>query len=216
MKLTYFGLYGRGEPSRMAMTHAKMAFEDHRITFAEWGPMKAAGAPYSLGLPVLEHEGTFMNQSVPILRYIGMATGAYPKDDPKLCWAADATIEDQSDMCKDVPMMVLFGDKAADEECLAKFTEIYTKYYAHAEKQLTGHGGKYLCGDKITIADFQIFGKIMSCAENTNHGNEVNAHVYAHLNKLVNNGDNPKFMAWIANMKAELADYLAARPAAKL
>ena len=115
MKLVYFNVYGRGEPTRMALNHAKMPFEDSRVEFAEWGAMKAAKGP-SYALPAFEHEGIVMNQSISILRYVGILTGAYPKDDPKTCWAADATIDDQSDYCKDVPMMVFFGKEAANEE----------------------------------------------------------------------------------------------------
>ena len=57
----------------------------------------------------------------------------------------------------------------------------------------------------------------MSVAENTSSGQHpLQKHVYEALNKLINNGDYPKFNAWIANMKAELADYLAARPGCSL
>ena len=32
-KLVYFGLYGRGEKLRVLLSHAKVEFEDERVTF---------------------------------------------------------------------------------------------------------------------------------------------------------------------------------------
>jgi hypothetical protein len=40
-KLTYFGVYGRAEPIRILLAHAKVDYEDKRITFEEWGALKA-------------------------------------------------------------------------------------------------------------------------------------------------------------------------------
>ena len=97
MKLNYFALYGRAEATRMALAHAKVEYTDVRLTLAEWGPVKAAKGP-SYQLPVLEHEGAEMKQSMPILRYVGILHGYYPMDDPKLCHAADATIENSADI----------------------------------------------------------------------------------------------------------------------
>ncbi len=42
-KLTYFGMYARGEPMRMLLAHAKVSYEDDRMDFAEFGKRKAAG-----------------------------------------------------------------------------------------------------------------------------------------------------------------------------
>ena len=132
MKLNYFALYGRAEATRMALAHAKVEYTDVRLTFPEWGPIKAAKGP-SYQLPMFEHDGTEMAQSVPILRYIGMLHGFYPMDDPKLCHAADATIENNADIMKDAPIMVLFGDAAPTEEQMTKLGDCVNKYYTHLE-----------------------------------------------------------------------------------
>ena len=36
MKLTYFDVYGKGEPLRMLFAKAGVAFEDERISFEKW------------------------------------------------------------------------------------------------------------------------------------------------------------------------------------
>merc|ERR1711957_469965 len=213
MKLTYFGLYGRAEAARMALAHAKVEFTDVRLTFPEWGPIKAAKGP-SYQLPMFEHDGTEMAQSVPILRYIGMLHGYFPMDDPKLCHAADATIENNADIMKDAPMMVFFGDAPASDEQLKKMDELCNKYYAHLEAQLED-GRKYLCGARITTADFKIFASVMSVATNVSaERNEKHHPIYAVAGEAL--AKYAKLSAWCGNMEAELAEYLAARPGAKI
>lgn len=40
-KLTYFDVRGRGEPTRLIFKAAGVEFEDKRVTFEEWGALKA-------------------------------------------------------------------------------------------------------------------------------------------------------------------------------
>lgn len=40
-KLTYFDIRGRGEPARLVFKAAGKEFEDKRVTFEEWGALKA-------------------------------------------------------------------------------------------------------------------------------------------------------------------------------
>ena len=39
-RLSYFDIYARAEPMRMLLSHAKVEFEDHRISQEEWPSQK--------------------------------------------------------------------------------------------------------------------------------------------------------------------------------
>ncbi len=57
----------------MALTHAKVPYENVYIAFGEeFAKAKASGNLEFGQLPVLEVEGKFLAQSVAILRYIGL------------------------------------------------------------------------------------------------------------------------------------------------
>lgn len=40
LRLTYFAIPGRGEPTRVVLRYGGVAFEDHRIGFAQWPELK--------------------------------------------------------------------------------------------------------------------------------------------------------------------------------
>ena len=42
-KLIYFPLQGRAQASRYLLTYKQVAFEDVKLSFEEWGAVKAAG-----------------------------------------------------------------------------------------------------------------------------------------------------------------------------
>lgn len=79
-KLTYFPVSSRGEAVRLALTLAEIPFEDCRISFSEWGPLKPK-SPWG-SLPFLElADGTLIGQSRSITRLVGKGTGLYPSDE---------------------------------------------------------------------------------------------------------------------------------------
>jgi prostaglandin-H2 D-isomerase / glutathione transferase len=69
---------GRGEPARLALSIAGIAFEDRRVTFDTWRSLKSQ-MPYG-ALPVLEVDGHALSQSNAINRYVGKLANRYPAD----------------------------------------------------------------------------------------------------------------------------------------
>jgi len=55
-KLYYFDLYGRGEPIRMLLNHARVDFEDKRLSNAEFAELRENGTLPSGQVPLWEDE----------------------------------------------------------------------------------------------------------------------------------------------------------------
>merc|ERR1711936_1391862 len=82
VKLTYFNLRGRAEPSRLLLAYGGIKFEDCRITPGfedpkEWMALKPK-TPYG-SLPLLEWNGTNVAQSMAIARFIARDEAAMKK-----------------------------------------------------------------------------------------------------------------------------------------
>lgn len=82
LRLTYFDSPGRAEPLRVALSIAKIPFEDRRLKFPEFVALKQQGA-FPLGsVPVLEVDGRPIVQTAAMLRYVAHLAGGglYPSD----------------------------------------------------------------------------------------------------------------------------------------
>ena len=78
--LSYFDTYGRGEPARMMLSHAKVDFIDDRISFKDWPGLKESKFG-GTGLPVLTvPSGKQLDQSHSIFRLIARRNGYYPSN----------------------------------------------------------------------------------------------------------------------------------------
>jgi glutathione S-transferase len=102
VRVTYFDIYGLGEPIRLALALADMPFTDERLTreqFAEVKPQLRFGQ-----VPCLTVNGDEYFQTSAILRYIGRAfdtSGSlYPLDN----LAVAATVDALLDACTDMVM----------------------------------------------------------------------------------------------------------------
>ena len=202
-KLTYFGVHGRTRPCRMLLDHAKVKYEDCRVTpeiFAELKTSKGI-----TGLPIWEEgNGMCMNESKALLRYLATCNGYYPKD-PVTAWKADCIVDK---FCTDilnhwVPKM---SAKDMDPAAFKAGMEMIVK---RLSEDLT-HGKKYLCGDKISVADFAAFGILSSWS--------LNPH-WAYKDSCADGAmeafnSSPSFKAWMDNMMMENKAHLEASPAA--
>ena len=80
MTFSYFDVYGRGEPGRMMLAHAKVDYIDDRIANEDWPDLKKTKFA-GMGLPVLTlPDGRVLDQSIPIYRLMAKQLGYYPTD----------------------------------------------------------------------------------------------------------------------------------------
>lgn len=156
IKLTYFDMDGgRAETTRIALSIAGIDFEDHRITFEEFGGLQST-FPLS-SVPIVEIDGQTYTQSNAMSRYFGKQAGLYPEDawQAFLCDEAMYIIDDVSNAVGKT--MGLTGDelKAARESLVSGILTTALKLLA---TRLEAAGGEYFAANELTIADLVITG----------------------------------------------------------
>jgi glutathione S-transferase len=152
-RLTYFDFDGgRGEPIRIALHAAGIAFEDNRLTFAQFSEMRASTRFNSL--PVLEIDGAAVTQCVAISRYIGKLGGLYPDDDMQALYC-DETLEALEDLSHHIGSTFgLKGDelRKAREKLVEGWLPVFLRGLGEL---LTRGGGKYFADNRLTVADLK-------------------------------------------------------------
>ena len=97
-QLLYFDVYGKAEPIRIMLHHAKFAFEDVRLTSEQFQAKKASGELPAGQLPVwVSDDGKVYNQSHAILRALAIEHGYYG-DNFEERWAADMVLDTYEDL----------------------------------------------------------------------------------------------------------------------
>ena len=91
-KVHYFPSYGRAEPIRMLLAHAKVDFENAHYTHETLRAAKETGILEFGQMPVLEVDGKFYSQSQAILRLLGKQHGYYPANAYE-AWRVDSTCD---------------------------------------------------------------------------------------------------------------------------
>lgn len=91
MKVYYFDGYGRAEQLRMLLAHAKVDYEDVRLTGEDLAKYKAEGKFEFGQVPAVEIDGKTYAQSTSILRLLGKQHGYY-SEDPITAWRIDSTL----------------------------------------------------------------------------------------------------------------------------
>jgi glutathione S-transferase len=155
LKLTYFDFHGgRGEPARLALSIAGIAFEDDRVPFGDWERRKL-NTPFG-ALPVLEVDGQTVAQSNAINRYVGKLADLYPSDpwQAALCDEAMEAVEDV--LSQIVPTMFLpEEEKKTRREALVDGPIPF--YLTRLQQRLETHGGQYFAANRLTVADLKVF-----------------------------------------------------------
>ncbi len=154
-KLHYFDFDGgRGEPIRIALDKAGIDFEDHRISFAEFGELRPA---LRFGvLPEIEIDGVTVTQSNGISRYIGKMADLYPADDLQALYCDEAlgAVEDMFHAITST-----FGlEGEALREARERLVEGRLKTYLRGVGELLARGGgEYFADKRLTVADLKVW-----------------------------------------------------------
>ena len=154
-KLSYFDFNGgRAEPIRIAFHSAGIEFEDHRISFPEFGEMRSTTR--FISVPVLEIDGAQITQSNAICRYVGKMAGLYPVDDLQALYCDEVldAIEDLSHHIGQTFGLQENELKLAREKLVDGWLLIYLR---GLEKLLIRGGGDYFADNQLTVADLKVF-----------------------------------------------------------
>jgi len=164
-KLTYFDFDGgRAEAVRIAFHAAGIEFEDHRISFPEFGETRGN---FRFGaVPVLEIDGAAVTQSNGMCRYIGKQTGLYPEDDLQALYCDEALGVVEDSYHRIVNTIFLEGDEL--KEAREKLVDNWlTPYLRGLDEMLTRGGGEYFADNRLTVADLKVFVQVRSLLNGT-------------------------------------------------
>lgn len=164
-KLTYFDFDGgRGEPVRIAFHAAGIEFDDHRISFEEFGKLRST-MRFKCS-PTLDIDGVQVTQSNAMLRHVGKMAGLYPKDSTQALYC-DETMEAVEDLLHHVVRTFgLEGDalKQAREALVEGWMTTFVKGFGEL---LQRGGGKYFADGRLTVADLKVFMQVRSLRNGT-------------------------------------------------
>jgi glutathione S-transferase len=159
IKLTYFNAPGRAEAVRVVFFLAGVPFDDHRLSFQEFGALKAAGA-FPLGsVPVLEVDGRVITQTAAMLRYgarLG-GTNLYPSD-PFEALIVDSALDTFNDTLSNALLPSLYERDLEKKLELRKVfaAEPLVRACGYVEGLLALSEGPFLLGSSLSIADIPI------------------------------------------------------------
>lgn len=158
-KLTYFGIAGRGEATRLALSIGGVDFVDDRVAFPAWKELKPK-TPWG-SLPILTlSNGTIIAQQRAILRFVGKETGLYPNDS-----LAAAKVDELMDAGEDIGARAFKAGQGLDQEakeaarkeaCASggSVHDILSKIDKMVASNLAS---SFAVGENLTVADLFIY-----------------------------------------------------------
>eukprot|EP01060_Flectonema_neradi_P004335 TRINITY_DN127_c0_g2_i3.p1 TRINITY_DN127_c0_g2~~TRINITY_DN127_c0_g2_i3.p1 ORF type:complete len:219 (+),score=58.30 TRINITY_DN127_c0_g2_i3:79-735(+) len=162
IKVVYFPAPGRVEPVRLALTLGGITFEDERVTFEQWGPMKERVAPKQL--PLMYIGDKVIGQSTAQMRYAAKISKfegkpLYPED-ALLALEVDEFVDFVGEMFGPIGASFKIEDQAAKEAFRAKAVSEggdAHKWISYIDSLLGKSKSGFAVGDHLTIADIAAF-----------------------------------------------------------
>ena len=164
MKLYYFDVMGRGEAIRMALTHAKVDFEDIRLDKEKFTKLKESDPSlfeFNV-MPVLEDDGKKLSQSLAILRYVGNKYG-YSGADVHQNYLIDSFFDAFGDLFQKFVKVHTAATEEEKKQAGVELATVHLPFFLGKFEARVAANGKegHFVGDKYTVADFH-FGAFVS------------------------------------------------------
>ena len=157
-KLTYFDMDGgRAEPVRIAFHAAGIAFDDNRISFADF-PEARKTARFN-SVPTLEIDGVMVSQSNAMCRFVGKLAGLYPED-PTQALYCDEVLDALEDISHYIVRTFGLEGDALKQAREALTDGWLTTYLRGLDALLARGGGDYFADNTMTVADLKCFVQI--------------------------------------------------------
>lgn len=154
-KLSYFDFDGgRGEPIRIALHMAGVDFEDHRMSFSQFGETRDS-LPFRT-VPVLEIDDVAITQSNAISRFVGKMASLYPGDATQALYC-DEVLGSLEDLNHYIVQTFGLQDDAllqARQKLVAGWLPVYLQ---GIDRLLIRGGGQYFANQSLSIADLKVF-----------------------------------------------------------
>jgi len=190
IKLTYFNVRGRAEPSRLILAQAGVDYEDFRFEREDW-PKYKAKTPCGQ-VPVLNYNGVEISQSMAIARFLANEFGLAGKTNLEKA-RADMIVDCVGDMAAGFVAIIHAPEGQKDARIAKLLNEIIPNGRPVLEKFLTD---KFFVGNEITWADLMFFSFFDTIR--MQHGDEK---AFGSCTKLKNHmdliQDLPRIKRWI-------------------
>ncbi|XP_019878999.1 glutathione S-transferase isoform X2 [Aethina tumida] len=191
-KFTYFDIKALAEVTRLLFSYGGIEFEDNRIQRENWPALKPS-MPFGQ-MPILEHNGKVVNQSIAIARYVAKQVKLVGNND----WE-DLEIDSIVDTINDFRMKIGAYHYQSDEKIKQALKEPLFKetipYYLNKFEAIAKENNGHFALGRLTWADMFWLGLIDYM--NFMAGTDLIAN-YPNLRAVVDNASaNPNVKAWL-------------------
>ena len=167
IRLTYFDAPGRAEPLRILLTIAGLPFEDRRLSYPEFGAMKAGGELPLGSVPMLEVDGVRYVQTAAMLRWVARAAApAFYPSDALAVFMVDSALDTFNDTLTNAMMPSLFERDMEKKLAMraALLEGPLKRAFDYVESLVERSGGPYVAGADMSIADLVIARQLQQIA----------------------------------------------------